>query len=90
MAPLLPVKLRHSTWPLPCFWEAQPPRLTPSTTSFQNIFITLEMLLTLSAITTWSVFETLLGPPAPQPETLGAQLWLNGLGWSLCSRGPWV
>ena len=23
---------------------------------------------------TWSVFETLLGPPAPQPETLGAQL----------------
>ena len=39
---------------------------------------------------TWSVFETLLGPPAPQPETLGAQLWLNRLGWSLCSRGPWV
>ena len=47
MAPLLPVKLRHSRWPLTCFWEAQPPRLTPSTTSFQSIFIALEMLLTL-------------------------------------------
>lgn len=32
----------------------------------------------------------LLGPPAPQPEILGTQLWPNGLGWSLCSRGPWM
>lgn len=32
----------------------------------------------------------LLGPPAPQPEILGPQLWPNGLGWPLCSRGPWM
>ena len=32
----------------------------------------------------------LLGPPAPQPEILGAQLWPNGLGWSWCSRGLWM
>lgn len=45
-APVLPSS-SDTRGPLPCFWEAQPPRLTPSTTSFQNTFITLEMLLTL-------------------------------------------
>lgn len=40
---------------------------------------------------TRSVFETLcLVRQHHSLRPLGAQLWLNGLGWSLCSRGPWV